>query len=67
MGEHAGRAMMRAGRSWEVQQQAMFHSLRTDSLLIAGVVVLALLMGLGAAFSISLPVAHPLRQIMGVM
>ncbi|MBF2982537.1 methyl-accepting chemotaxis protein, partial [Pseudomonas aeruginosa] len=34
MGERAGQVMARVDRSWEAQQQAMLHSLRTNSLLI---------------------------------
>ncbi|HBP6691864.1 TPA: methyl-accepting chemotaxis protein [Pseudomonas aeruginosa] len=66
MGERAGQVMARVDRSWEAQQQAMLHSLRTNSLLIVGAVVLALLVGLGAAFGISLLIVRPLRQAMGV-
>ncbi len=66
MGERAGQVMARVDRSWEAQQQAMLHSLRTNSLLIVGAAVLALLVGLGAAFSISLLIVRPLRQAMGV-
>ncbi|HBO4161579.1 TPA: methyl-accepting chemotaxis protein [Pseudomonas aeruginosa] len=66
MGERAGRVMARVDRSWEAQQQAMLHSLRTNSLLIVGAAVLALLVGLGAAFGISLLIVRPLRQAMGV-
>ncbi|HBO5109901.1 TPA: methyl-accepting chemotaxis protein [Pseudomonas aeruginosa] len=66
MGERAGQVMARVDRSWEAQQQAMLHSLRTNSLLIVGAAVLALLVGLGAAFGISLLIVHPLRQAMGV-
>ncbi|VFT11915.1 putative methyl-accepting chemotaxis transducer [Pseudomonas aeruginosa] len=58
--------MARVDRSWEAQQQAMLHSLRTNSLLIVGAAVLALLVGLGAAFGISLLIVRPLRQAMGV-
>ena len=43
MGERAGQVMARVDRSWEAQQQAMLHSLRTNSLLIVGAAVLALL------------------------
>ncbi|MCO2354262.1 HAMP domain-containing protein [Pseudomonas aeruginosa] len=66
MGECAGQVMARVDRSWEAQQQAMLHSLRTNSLLIVGAAVLALLVGLGAAFGISLLIVRPLRQAMGV-
>ncbi|MDV6537244.1 methyl-accepting chemotaxis protein [Pseudomonas aeruginosa] len=66
MGERAGQVMARVDRSWEAQQQAMLHSLRTNSLLIVGAAVLALLVGLGAAFGISLLLVRPLRQAMGV-
>ncbi|OTI30482.1 methyl-accepting chemotaxis protein [Pseudomonas aeruginosa] len=66
MGESAGQVMARVDRSWEAQQQAMLHSLRTNSLLIVGAAVLALLVGLGAAFGISLLIVRPLRQAMGV-
>ncbi|HGE2208746.1 methyl-accepting chemotaxis protein [Pseudomonas aeruginosa] len=66
MGERAGQVMARVDRSWEAQQQAMLHSLRTNSLLIVGAAVLALLVGLGAAFGISLLIVRPLRQVMGV-
>ncbi|HEK0816444.1 methyl-accepting chemotaxis protein [Pseudomonas aeruginosa] len=66
MGERAGQVMSRVDRSWEAQQQAMLHSLRTNSLLIVGAAVLALLVGLGAAFGISLLIVRPLRQAMGV-
>ncbi|HEJ1456052.1 TPA: methyl-accepting chemotaxis protein [Pseudomonas aeruginosa] len=66
MGERAGQVMARVDRSWEAQQQAMLHSLRTNSLLIVGAAVLALLVGLGAAFGISLMIVRPLRQAMGV-
>ncbi|HEJ4770297.1 TPA: methyl-accepting chemotaxis protein [Pseudomonas aeruginosa] len=66
MGERAGQVMARVDRSWEAQQQAMLHSLRTNSLLIVGAAVLALLVGLGAAFGISLLIVCPLRQAMGV-
>ncbi len=66
MGERAGQVMARVDRSWEAQQQAMLHSLRTNSLLIVGAAVLALLVGLGAAFGISLLIIRPLRQAMGV-
>ncbi|WP_446937510.1 methyl-accepting chemotaxis protein [Pseudomonas aeruginosa] len=66
MGERAGQVMVRVDRSWEAQQQAMLHSLRTNSLLIVGAAVLALLVGLGAAFGISLLIVRPLRQAMGV-
>ncbi|MBG4165929.1 methyl-accepting chemotaxis protein [Pseudomonas aeruginosa] len=66
MGERAGQVMARVDRSWEAQQQAMLHSLRTNSLLIVGAAVLALLVGLGAAFGISLLIGRPLRQAMGV-
>ncbi|HGN2164874.1 TPA: methyl-accepting chemotaxis protein [Pseudomonas aeruginosa] len=66
MGERAGQVMARVDRSWEAQQQAMLHSLRTNSLLIVGAAVLALLVGLGAAFGISLLIVRPLRQAMGV-
>ncbi|MCO3655231.1 methyl-accepting chemotaxis protein [Pseudomonas aeruginosa] len=66
MGERAGQVMARVARSWEAQQQAMLHSLRTNSLLIVGAAVLALLVGLGAAFGISLLIVRPLRQAMGV-
>ncbi|HGM8182054.1 TPA: methyl-accepting chemotaxis protein [Pseudomonas aeruginosa] len=66
MGERAGQVMARVDRSWEAQQQAMLHSLRTNSLLIVGAAVLALLAGLGAAFGISLLIVRPLRQAMGV-
>ncbi|WP_070342076.1 methyl-accepting chemotaxis protein [Pseudomonas aeruginosa] len=66
MGERAGQLMARVDRSWEAQQQAMLHSLRTNSLLIVGAAVLALLVGLGAAFGISLLIVRPLRQAMGV-
>ncbi len=66
MGERAGQVMARVDRSWEAQQQAMLHSLRTNSLLIVGAAVLALLVGLGAAFDISLLIVRPLRQAMGV-
>ncbi|MEW3828989.1 methyl-accepting chemotaxis protein [Pseudomonas aeruginosa] len=65
MGERAGQVMARVDRSWEAQQ-AMLHSLRTNSLLIVGAAVLALLVGLGAAFGISLLIVRPLRQAMGV-
>ncbi|MCV6095487.1 methyl-accepting chemotaxis protein [Pseudomonas aeruginosa] len=65
MGERAGQVMARVDRSWEAQQQAMLHSLRTNSLLIVGAAVLALLVGLGAAFGISLLIVRPLRQAMG--
>ncbi|KAB0710204.1 methyl-accepting chemotaxis protein [Pseudomonas aeruginosa] len=41
MGERAGQVMARVDRSWEAQQQAMLHSLRTNSLLIVGAAVLA--------------------------
>ncbi|MGC3731522.1 methyl-accepting chemotaxis protein [Pseudomonas aeruginosa] len=67
MGERAGQVMARVDRSWEAQQQAMLHSLRTNSLLIVGAAVLALLVGLGAAFGISLLIVRPLRQAMGVV
>ncbi|HFJ9875462.1 TPA: methyl-accepting chemotaxis protein [Pseudomonas aeruginosa] len=66
MGERAGQVMARVDRSWDAQQQAMLHSLRTNSLLIVGAAVLALLVGLGAAFGISLLIVRPLRQAMGV-
>ncbi|EMJ8165691.1 methyl-accepting chemotaxis protein [Pseudomonas aeruginosa] len=66
MGERAGQVMARVDRSWEAQQQAMLYSLRTNSLLIVGAAVLALLVGLGAAFGISLLIVRPLRQAMGV-
>ncbi|HFK1934804.1 methyl-accepting chemotaxis protein [Pseudomonas aeruginosa] len=66
MGERAGQVMARVDRSWEAQQQAMLHSLRTNSLLIVGAAVLALLVGLGAAFGISLLIVRPLRQAMSV-
>ncbi|AHC77877.1 TPA: methyl-accepting chemotaxis protein [Pseudomonas aeruginosa] len=66
MGERAGQVMAHVDRSWEAQQQAMLHSLRTNSLLIVGAAVLALLVGLGAAFGISLLIVRPLRQAMGV-
>ncbi|HBO1735572.1 TPA: methyl-accepting chemotaxis protein [Pseudomonas aeruginosa] len=66
MGERAGQVMARVDRSWEAQQQAMLHNLRTNSLLIVGAAVLALLVGLGAAFGISLLIVRPLRQAMGV-
>ncbi|WP_070334913.1 methyl-accepting chemotaxis protein [Pseudomonas aeruginosa] len=66
LGERAGQVMARVDRSWEAQQQAMLHSLRTNSLLIVGAAVLALLVGLGAAFGISLLIVRPLRQAMGV-
>ncbi|EPB8058824.1 methyl-accepting chemotaxis protein [Pseudomonas aeruginosa] len=66
MGERAGQVMARVDRSWEAQQQTMLHSLRTNSLLIVGAAVLALLVGLGAAFGISLLIVRPLRQAMGV-
>ncbi|WP_171428783.1 methyl-accepting chemotaxis protein [Pseudomonas aeruginosa] len=66
MGERAGQVMARVDRSWEAQQQAVLHSLRTNSLLIVGAAVLALLVGLGAAFGISLLIVRPLRQAMGV-
>ncbi|HGW5376121.1 TPA: methyl-accepting chemotaxis protein [Pseudomonas aeruginosa] len=66
MGERAGQVMARVDRSWEAQQQAMLHSLRTNSLLIVGAAVLALLVGLGAAFGISLLIVRPLRQAMGM-
>ncbi|MBG3922370.1 methyl-accepting chemotaxis protein [Pseudomonas aeruginosa] len=69
MGERAGQVMARVDRSWEAQQQAMLHSLRTNSLLIVGAAVLALLallVGLGAAFGISLLIVRPLRQARGV-
>ncbi|HIE0700258.1 TPA: methyl-accepting chemotaxis protein [Pseudomonas aeruginosa] len=66
MGERAGQVMARVDRSWEAQQQAMLHSLRTNSLLIVGAAVLALLVGLSAAFGISLLIVRPLRQAMGV-
>ncbi|MER0772399.1 methyl-accepting chemotaxis protein [Pseudomonas aeruginosa] len=66
MGERAGQVMARVDRSWEAQQQAMLHSLRTNSLLIVGAAVLALLVGLGAAIGISLLIVRPLRQAMGV-
>ncbi|HBO9962563.1 TPA: methyl-accepting chemotaxis protein [Pseudomonas aeruginosa] len=66
MGERAGQVMARVDRSWEAQQQAMLHSLRTNSLLIVGAAVLALLVGLGTAFGISLLIVRPLRQAMGV-
>ncbi|HBO9886506.1 TPA: methyl-accepting chemotaxis protein [Pseudomonas aeruginosa] len=66
MGERAGQVMARVDRSWEAQQQAMLHSLRTNSLLIVGAAVLALLVGLGAAFGISLLIVRLLRQAMGV-
>ncbi|HHL3042580.1 TPA: methyl-accepting chemotaxis protein [Pseudomonas aeruginosa] len=66
MGERAGQVMARVDRSWAAQQQAMLHSLRTNSLLIVGAAVLALLVGLGAAFGISLLIVRPLRQAMGV-
>ncbi|HBN8462873.1 TPA: methyl-accepting chemotaxis protein [Pseudomonas aeruginosa] len=66
MGERAGQVMARVDRSWEAQQQAMLHSLRTNSLLIVGAAVLALLVGLGAAFGISLLIVRPLHQAMGV-
>ncbi|HCL2748757.1 TPA: HAMP domain-containing protein [Pseudomonas aeruginosa 449A] len=66
MGERAGQVMARVDRSWGAQQQAMLHSLRTNSLLIVGAAVLALLVGLGAAFGISLLIVRPLRQAMGV-
>ncbi|HHN1271533.1 TPA: methyl-accepting chemotaxis protein [Pseudomonas aeruginosa] len=66
MCERAGQVMARVDRSWEAQQQAMLHSLRTNSLLIVGAAVLALLVGLGAAFGISLLIVRPLRQAMGV-
>ncbi|HFZ2225290.1 methyl-accepting chemotaxis protein [Pseudomonas aeruginosa] len=66
MGERAEQVMARVDRSWEAQQQAMLHSLRTNSLLIVGAAVLALLVGLGAAFGISLLIVRPLRQAMGV-
>ncbi|HCR1336301.1 TPA: HAMP domain-containing protein [Pseudomonas aeruginosa] len=66
MGERAGQVMARVDRGWEAQQQAMLHSLRTNSLLIVGAAVLALLVGLGAAFGISLLIVRPLRQAMGV-
>ena len=66
MGERAGQVMARVDRSWEAQQQARLHSLRTNSLLIVGAAVLALLVGLGAAFGISLLIVRPLRQAMGV-
>ncbi|MCV6089041.1 methyl-accepting chemotaxis protein [Pseudomonas aeruginosa] len=66
MGERAGQVMARVDRSWEAQQQAMLHSLRTNSLLIVGAAVLALLVGLGAAFGISLLIVRPRRQAMGV-
>ncbi|HFH3555450.1 methyl-accepting chemotaxis protein [Pseudomonas aeruginosa] len=66
MGERAGQVMARVDRSWEAQQQVMLHSLRTNSLLIVGAAVLALLVGLGAAFGISLLIVRPLRQAMGV-
>ncbi|WP_073647868.1 methyl-accepting chemotaxis protein [Pseudomonas aeruginosa] len=66
MGERAGQVMACVDRSWEAQQQAMLHSLRTNSLLIVGAAVLALLVGLGAAFGISLLIVRPLRQAMGV-
>ncbi|HEJ4865605.1 TPA: methyl-accepting chemotaxis protein [Pseudomonas aeruginosa] len=66
MGERAGQVMARVDRSWEAQQQAMLHSLRTNSLLIVGAAVLALLVGLDAAFGISLLIVRPLRQAMGV-
>ncbi|MBG5153059.1 methyl-accepting chemotaxis protein [Pseudomonas aeruginosa] len=66
MGERAGQVMARVDRSWEAQQQAMLHSLRTNSLLIVGAAVLALLVGLGAAFGISLLIVRPQRQAMGV-
>ncbi|HCK3344336.1 TPA: methyl-accepting chemotaxis protein [Pseudomonas aeruginosa] len=66
MGDRAGQVMVRVDRSWEAQQQAMLHSLRTNSLLIVGAAVLALLVGLGAAFGISLLIVRPLRQAMGV-
>ncbi|EIU1680808.1 methyl-accepting chemotaxis protein [Pseudomonas aeruginosa] len=66
MGERAGQVMARVDRSWEAQQQSMLHSLRTNSLLIVGAAVLALLVGLGAAFGISLLIVRPLRQAMGV-
>ncbi|HBO6812644.1 methyl-accepting chemotaxis protein [Pseudomonas aeruginosa] len=66
MGDRAGQVMARVDRSWEAQQQAMLHSLRTNSLLIVGAAVLALLVGLGAAFGISLLIVRPLRQAMGV-
>ncbi|MCS9905648.1 methyl-accepting chemotaxis protein [Pseudomonas aeruginosa] len=66
MGERAGQVMARVDRSWEAQQQAMLHSLRTNSLLIVGAAVLALLVGLGAAFGITLLIVRPLRQAMGV-
>ncbi|MGV5203218.1 methyl-accepting chemotaxis protein [Pseudomonas aeruginosa] len=66
MGERAGQVMARVDRSWEAQQQAMLHSLRTNSLLIVGAAVLALLVGLGAAFGISLLIVRPLRQAMCV-
>ncbi|MEB5244720.1 methyl-accepting chemotaxis protein [Pseudomonas aeruginosa] len=66
MGERAGQVMARVDRSWEAQQQAMLHSLRTNSLLIVGAAVLALLVGLGAAFGISLLIVRPPRQAMGV-
>ncbi len=65
MGERAGQVMARVDRSWEAQQQAMLHSLRTNSLLIVGAAVLALLallVGLGAAFGISLLIVRPLRH-----
>ncbi|MCV6267021.1 methyl-accepting chemotaxis protein [Pseudomonas aeruginosa] len=65
MGERAGQVMARVDRSWEAQQQAMLHSLRTNSLLIVGAAVLALLVGLGAAFGISLLIVRPLRQARG--
>ncbi|MCT0314296.1 methyl-accepting chemotaxis protein [Pseudomonas aeruginosa] len=66
MGERAGQVMARVDRSWEAQQQAMLPSLRTNSLLLVGAAVLALLVGLGAAFGISLLIVRPLRQAMGV-
>ncbi|MBG4626349.1 methyl-accepting chemotaxis protein [Pseudomonas aeruginosa] len=66
MGERAGQVMAHVDRSWEAQQQAMLHSLRTNSLLIVGAAVLALLVGLGAAFGISLLIVRPLRQALGV-
>ncbi|MBG4841835.1 methyl-accepting chemotaxis protein [Pseudomonas aeruginosa] len=66
MGERAGQVMARVDRSWEAQQQAMLHSLRTNSLLIVGAAVLALLVGLGAAFGIRRLIVRPLRQAMGV-
>ncbi|MBG4653533.1 methyl-accepting chemotaxis protein, partial [Pseudomonas aeruginosa] len=69
MGERAGQVMARVDRSWEAQQQAMLHSLRTNSLLIVGAAVLALLallVGLGAAFGISLLIVRPRRPALGV-